>query len=83
MTMRAGEMTMRHYDEHHEPQLDREGAYEHPALEPEPGYWAGRWAEFKRLFAQSWNNGYVKETVILCAVVWVVTVFGMAFLGWR
>ncbi|MBB1021522.1 hypothetical protein G6030_09530 [Dietzia sp. E1] len=49
----------------------------------ELGYWESRWVEFKRLFAQSWNNGYVKETVILCAVVWVVTVFGMAFLGWR
>lgn len=62
---------------------DPDQPYEHPALEPEVGYWAERWAEFKRLLYAGWNNGYTKETVILCAIAWVVFAFGAYFLGWR
>ncbi len=65
------------------PHGDQEGPYEHPALAPEPGYWDGRWAEFKRLFSRSWNNGYNKPVVIGSALVAGVTLFGMQFLGWR
>ena len=28
---------------------NRRVPYEYPSLEEEPGYWAGRWVEFKRI----------------------------------
>ncbi|KAA0918199.1 hypothetical protein [Dietzia sp. ANT_WB102] len=83
MNVRTGDMATRDDDGQRESLGNREGPYEHPALDPETGYWAGRWLEFKRLFARSWNDGYTKETVILCAIVWAVMAFGMTFLGWR
>lgn len=52
-------------------------------LKPRRHSWAGRRTEFKRLFALSWNDGYTKETVIVCAVGWIVMALGMTFLGWR
>ena len=63
---------------------DREGPYEHPALEPEPGYWAGRWAETKRLAALSWNRNGTKEGVILSSIVFFgMTLWGIAMRVWE
>ena len=56
---------------------------EHRALEPKVGYWASRWAEFKRLFKKSWDDEYNRTVLILSTVVFVVTAFGIRFLGWR
>lgn len=56
--------------------------YDHPALEPEQGYWAGRWVEFKRQIAYSWHNNYVKETIYLCAAAWVLVAIVELFNGW-
>lgn len=58
-----------------------EGPYEHPALEPEVGYWAGRWAEFKRLLLRSLKRDAGTYAVI--GAVLIVTLFGMQFFGWR
>lgn len=75
-------MALRDDDGWSEKRDQPEGAYEHPALEPETGYWAGRWLEFKRLFARSWNDGYTKETVYLCAAAWVLVAVVELFNGW-
>lgn len=83
VTENEDDTAMRNDSGQPEPDSAREAPYEYPSLEPEVSYWAGRWAEFKRLFMSSWNDGYTKETVILCAVVWVVMAFGSLFLGWR
>lgn len=74
-----------HYEnEHPEPRGERDGPYEHPALEMEPGYWAERWAEFKRLFSLSWNDGYKKETFILSSTVFVgMTLWGVGMRVWE
>lgn len=61
-----------------------EGPYEYPPLDSEVGYWAGRWAEFKRLFALSWNDGYTKPVVIMPSVVFFgMTLWGMAMRLWE
>ncbi len=70
------------YDEQHRRPGDLDGApgaYEHPALDDGPGYWAERWTEFKRLFAQNWHENGTKERVYLCVAV-IVVVFVWEFL---
>lgn len=59
-----------------------EEPYEHAALESEAGYWAGRWAEFKRLLGRSWNNGYNKPTIIGSVLVVVGTVTSGRLFDW-
>lgn len=56
--------------------------YEHPALESEAGYWAGRWVEFKRQVAYSWHNNYVKEVIYLCVAAWLLVAVVELFNGW-
>lgn len=60
---------------------DREGPYEHPALDAEPGYWVGRWAEFKRLLARSWHENGTKEGVIIGMLMVLIGIVWSA-LGW-
>ena len=74
-------MAERYEDELSEPRPDRIGAYEHPALEPEPGYWAGRWAEFKRLLARSWHENGTKEGGVIGMVMVIIGIIWSA-LGW-
>ena len=74
-------MAERYEDELSAPRPDRIGAYEHPALEPEPGYWAGRWAEFKRLLARSWHENGTKEGVVIGMVMVIIGIIWSA-LGW-
>ncbi|WP_295648054.1 hypothetical protein [uncultured Dietzia sp.] len=57
------------------------GPYEHPALEAKPGFWDGKWTEFKCRFGAS-----MKEqgcALIIAGLVLLVTLFGMQFFGWR
>ena len=62
----------------------REGPYEYPALELDQGYWARWWAEFKRLFSRSWNDGYTKPVVITTSVIFFgMTLWGMAMKLWE
>lgn len=62
----------------------REGPYEYPALEPDQGYWAGRWVEFKRLFSLFWNDGHTKPVVITSSVIFFgMTLWGMAMTLWE
>lgn len=82
MHERRDDMTTRYENGHPDPHRDRDGTYEHPALEPEPGYWAGRWGEFKRLFALFWNDGYTKEAVILSILMITVGIVGGWLFGW-
>lgn len=56
--------------------------YEHPALEPERGYWSTRWVEFKRLIDLIWNDGFTKPVVLGSSVVVVGTVIGSRIFGW-
>ena len=58
-----------------------EGPYEYPALESGASYWAGRWAEFKRLLLRSLKRD--AGTYVLIGAVLIVTLFGMQFFGWR
>lgn len=62
----------------------KDGPCEHPALDSGPGYWPGRWLEFKRLFSLSWNNGYNKPVVIVTSVLFVgMTLWGIAMRVWE
>ncbi|WP_314037046.1 hypothetical protein [Dietzia sp. CH92] len=76
-------MAERYEDELSEPRPDRIGAYEHPALEPEPGYWAGQWAEFKRLAARSWKHHGAREGVILGLLIILIGIVGGPLFGWN
>ncbi|MDV6299220.1 hypothetical protein R3P82_08840 [Dietzia maris] len=66
-----------------DPRDNRVRPYEYPALEPEVGYWAERWAEFTRLMSVGWNDGYTKSVVIGSTTVVVVTMVGSWLFGWR
>lgn len=56
--------------------------YEHPALEPEPGFWDGKWEEFKRRFIQmAWEDHYSRTVLILSTVGFVATFIWMWFTG--
>ncbi|MGN0102028.1 MAG: hypothetical protein ACI39C_13915 [Dietzia sp.] len=81
MNERSDEMAERYEDEQSERRPDRSGAYEHPALEPEPGYWAGRWAEFKRLAARSWKHHGAREGVILGLLIILIGIVGGPLFG--
>ena len=74
-------MAERFKDELSERRRGRVGAYEHPALDAEPGYWAGRWAEFKRLLARSWHENGTKEGVVIGMVMVLIGIVWSA-LGW-
>lgn len=50
----------------------RDAPFEYPALEEVPGYWAGRWAEFKRLWLQSWYQTGTRETLALSAALIII-----------
>ena len=57
------------------------GPHEHPAPDAKPGFWDGKWTEFKRRFGAS-----MKEqgcALIIAGLVLLVTLFGMQFFGWR
>ena len=57
------------------------GPHEPPALDAKPGFWDGKWTEFKRQFGAS-----MKEqgcALIIAGLVLLVTLFGMQFFGWR
>lgn len=52
-----------------DPSVDRSGPYEYLALDNEPGFWAEKWAEFKRLFIMlAWENEQARMTIILGSV---------------
>lgn len=73
-------------DEHGRSEESAHGQHtnEFSASEPEPGYWAGRWTEFKRLFIKfAWEDEHSRVTLILSAVMILVALFGSQFLGWR
>lgn len=56
--------------------------YEHPPLEAEPGFWDGKWAEFKRRFVElSWEDDHSRATIILSAVGFIGTVLWMLLFG--
>ena len=57
------------------------GPYEYPALDDAPGFWAGRWAEFKRLFILlAWKNDHSRSVLIVGSVVFVLTaLWGLLF----
>ena len=78
---RSSDMAERYEGGPPEPHQEPPGAYEHPALEPEPGYWAGRWAEFKRLLARSWHENGTKEGVVIGMVMVLIGIVWSA-LGW-
>lgn len=62
----------------------REGPYEVPALEPEQGYWAGRWVECKRLFGIMWREWHAKEQLIFAATLIAIgLIWGIFFPEWR
>lgn len=51
--------------------------YESPTLDEKPDYWAGRWAEFKRIWLQGWNDPFTRVTLVLTGVGF----FGMTIWG--
>mgnify|MGYP007061425023 CR=1 FL=1 len=61
----------------------REGPSESPFIDSGPGYWAGRWTEFKRLMGISWHESWGKEIIFLCTVASVVLIVGHFLFGWR
>lgn len=75
-------MAERFEDELSERRRGRVGAYEHPALDAEPGYWNGRWAEFKRLAARSWKQNGAREGVILGLLMILIGIVGGPLFGW-
>ena len=73
------------YDEQHRRPGDLDGvpgAYEHPTLDSEPGYWAETWAEFKRRMGYEWHENQLKETTYLVAATWVFVFIDGYWLGW-
>lgn len=44
-----------------------------------PGYWKGRWVEFKRLWLLSWHQSAARETLAL-AVALIVIGFVIGFI---
>lgn len=51
---------------------NRRVPYEYPSLEEEPGYWAGRWVEFKRIWRLSWKPPETRITMALSVIMIVV-----------
>lgn len=76
-------MALRDDDRWSEKRDQPEGAYEHPALEPETGYWAGRWPEFKRLFKKSWDDEFTRTVLFLSAAGFILAAIGGPLFGWR
>lgn len=68
---------------HHEgldvpgPSDDRSVPYEYPSLDEKTDYWAGRWAEFKRLLRQRWDDPVFRVTLTLSTIVF----FGLIIWG--
>ena len=57
------------------------GPVEHPSIDAKPGFWDGKWTEFKRQFgARMEEQGCA---LIIAGLVLLVTLFGMQFSGWR
>ncbi len=57
------------------------GPHEYPALDDGPGYWAGRWSEFKRLFVLlAWRNEQTRLILVLGSAIFILTLlWGLIF----
>ena len=77
-----GDIETGHRDHHGQP--DPEGMrshYEYPALDAKPGFWDGKWSEFKsRLSASMAEKGCA---LIIIGVALIVVVICAKIFGWR
>lgn len=48
---------------------DHSVPYEYPAIDEKPSYWAGRWAEFKRIWRLSWKPPETRITMALSVIM--------------
>lgn len=61
--------------------LGMQSHYEYPALDAEPGFWDGKWSEFKRRFGASMKEDGC--ALIIIGVALIVVVMCAKIFGWR